>query len=106
MEVVPKLVRRLKGKQDIRTAEQKKQAVIEKVYYDNDTGYQNIKRTWKAAKIIDNSIKEKDVKEWKARTEAQKKQEPGYNSFIPEKPYEEFQVDLLFFTQEGEPEPK
>ena len=37
MEVVPKLVKRLKGKQDIRTAEQKKQAIIEKVYYDKDT---------------------------------------------------------------------
>ena len=43
---------------------------------------------------------------WKARTEAQKKQVHGYNSFIASKPYEEFQIDLLFFTKEGEAEPR
>ena len=54
MEDVPKIVRILRGKQDIRTPEQKKQAaiqkeqerkreVIEKVYYNNDTGYINLK---------------------------------------------------------------
>ena len=31
---------------------------------------------------------------------------PGYNSFIPSKPYEEFQIDLLFFTKQGEAEPR
>ena len=55
---------------------------------------------------MDKSITEKDVKEWKERLEAQKKQVPGYNSFIASKPYEEFQIDLLFFTQDGKPEPK
>ena len=37
MEEVPKVKRRLVGKQDIRTPEQKKIATIEKVYYDNET---------------------------------------------------------------------
>ena len=51
MEVVPKLVRRLNGKQDIRTAEQKKQAIIEKVYYDKDTGYRNLRRSGRPLKF-------------------------------------------------------
>ena len=101
-----KVKRRIVGKQDVRTPEQKKIATIEKVYYDNATGYQNLKETWKAAKLLDKSITENDVKKWKASLEAQKKQVSGYNSFIPSKAYEEFQIDLLFFTKEGEPEPK
>ena len=55
---------------------------------------------------MNNSITESDVKKWKATLEAQKKQVSGYNSFIPSKPYEEFQIDLLFFTKEGEAEPR
>ena len=39
-----------------------------------------------------------------ASLEARKTQVPGYNSFIA--PFEEFQVALLFFMQEGEPELK
>ena len=116
-EEAPKVKRRLVGKQDARTPEEKrlaaikdeeerKRAIIEKVYYDDETGYRSIRETWKAAKALDKSIKEQDVKDWKARTEAQKKQVHGYNSFIASKPYEEFQIDLLFFTKEGEAEPR
>ena len=75
MEEVPKVKRRLVGKQDIRSPEQKKIATIEKVYYDNATGYQNLRETWKAAKVLDNSITENEVKKWKATLEAQKKQQ-------------------------------
>ena len=80
MEVpAPKVRRRLVVKTDVRTPEQKRIATIEKVYYDNDTGYQNIRETWKAAKLLDKSITENDVKKWKATLEAQKKQVSGYN---------------------------
>ena len=96
MEVAPGVRRAIVGKQDVRTPAQRRIDAIEKVYYDNNTGYRNLKETWKAAKAIDASVKEKDVKEWKERLEAQKKQVPGYNSFIASKPYEEFQIDLLF----------
>ena len=106
MEEAPKVKRRVVCKQDVRTPEQNKIATIEKVYYDNETGYQNLRETWKAAKVLDNSITENNVKKWKATLEAPKKQVSGYNSFIPSKPYEEFQIDLLFFTKEGEAEPK
>ena len=70
MEVAPKVKSRRVGKQDVRTPEQKKIATIEKVYYDKETGYQNIRETWKAAKVLDNSITENDVKKWKATLEA------------------------------------
>ena len=96
MEVAPKVKRIIVGKQDIRTPEEKRIATIEKVYYNNEPGYQNLIETWKAAKVLDNSITENEVKKWKATLEAQKKQVSGYNSFIPSKPYEEFQIDLLF----------
>ena len=49
MEEVPKVERRLKGKQDVRTPEQKEIATIEKVYHNDETGYRNLKDTWKAA---------------------------------------------------------
>ena len=94
--VVPKVKRRLAVKTDVRTPEQKKIATIEKVYYNNETGYQNLKETWKAAKLLDKSVTENDVKKWKATLEAQKKQVSGYNSFIPSKAYEEFQICLLY----------
>ena len=72
MEAAPGVRRAIVGKQDVRTPAQKRIDVIEKVYYDNVTGYRNLKETWKAAKAIDATIKEKDVKEWKERLEAQK----------------------------------
>ena len=67
MEAAPVVRRAIVGKQDVRTPAQKRIDVIEKVYYDNVTGYRNLKETWKAAKAIDASVKEKDVKEWKER---------------------------------------
>ena len=60
----------------------------------------------KEARAIDASITEKTVKDWKATLEAKKTKDSGYNSFRANDPFEEFQVDLLFFTQEGEQEPK
>ena len=136
MEEAPKVKRRVVGKQDGRTPEQKrlaaikeedekkqaaikeeeekrqaaikkelerKRAVIEKVYYDDATGCRNLRETWKAVRDVDNNITEKNVRSWKEALEAHKKRCPAYNSFIPSKPYEEFQIDLLFFTKEGEP---
>ena len=107
MEVEPtNLAKALTTKTMALTPEEKKRVVIESMYYNNETGYRNIKETWKAAKLVYNSIKENDVREWRARAEAQKEKVSGYNSFIPSKPYEEFQIDLWFFAKEGEQEPK
>ena len=46
MEVVaPTVKRRIVGKQDVRTPEEKRIATIEKVYYNNETGCQNFRET-------------------------------------------------------------
>ena len=43
--VVPNFKRRIVGKQDMRTPEEKRIATIEKVYYNNETGYPNLRET-------------------------------------------------------------
>ena len=43
MEVAPKVKIIIVGKQEDRTPEGKRIAIIEKVYYDNETGYQNLR---------------------------------------------------------------
>ena len=38
-----------------------------------------------------------DFKEWKAKNVERKTQLKGENSFIASKPYQEYQMDLMFF---------
>ena len=68
MEEAPKVKRRIVGKQDIQTPEQNKIATIEKVYYNDATGYRSLKDPWKAAKVLDKSITEKDIKDQLSHT--------------------------------------
>eukprot|EP00971_Amphidinium_carterae_P348503 6490527-Amphidinium_carterae.1 len=74
--------------------------IIEKVYFDT-AGYGSITETLKDAKKYDKSITYDDVKKWKASQEfSQKTKMRGTNSFIAQKPQEEYQMDLLFFTDD------
>ena len=75
-----------------------KKEIIEKIYFDDRTGYRSVRDTWKKAREIDPSIKLKDVSQWKAELEPRKTQVSGYNSFIPKAPFQEFQVDLFFIS--------
>ena len=76
--------------------------VIKKIYFD-PAGYGSIKTTYEDAKRVDNKIKFKDVQEWFKNNVERKKQLKGYNSFIVNEPFEEFQIDLVFFPEsEGE----
>ncbi len=75
---------------------------IDKVYYENQ-GFGSITETVKQAKaylktqgITDYTITSADVKAWKAENLDQKKQLRGYNSFIVDAPYVEYQMDLFF----------
>jgi hypothetical protein len=70
--------------------------IIEKVYYDL-SGYGSIQNTLKEARKYDSSITYDDVKTWKEK-QFRKRQLRGTNSFIAEEPLEEFQMDLLFFS--------
>ena len=45
----------------------KKKDIIQRVYFDDLTGYRSIRDTWKQAREIDPDIKLKDVSPWKAK---------------------------------------
>ena len=75
-----------------------KSDIIEKVYYDL-FGYGSIQNTLKEARKYDKTITYDDVKEWKQKEPiGQKRQLRGMNSYIAKEPLEEFQMDLLFFS--------
>jgi len=88
----------------------KKKEFIEAVYFNGTKGFRSISETAKQANILSKPegirITQADVRRWKERENPRKKQLPGYNSFIVNGPYQEFQVDLLFFTEQGQPENK
>jgi hypothetical protein len=74
-----------------------KNEIIAKIFYD-PAGYGSITQTLKDAKKIDPSITTEDVKKWKDQNTERKINLRGNNSFIADKPYEEFQMDLFFFS--------
>jgi len=80
------------------------------VCFNGTKGFRSISETAKQANILAKPegirITQADVRRWKERENPRKKQLPGYNSFIVNGPYQEFQVDLLFFTEQGQPENK
>ena len=107
MEGDLKAKKRIIGKQpdQEKLEKDRKVAIIEKVYH-SEHGYRSIRDTYNQAKKLDATIKEQDVRDWKANYEPRKKQVQGYNSFIANKPFEEFQVDLMFFSEKGDEENK
>jgi len=73
-----------------------KDKIIAKTYFDM-AGYGSVSATLADAKKYDPSITYDDVKKWKARNTERKTNLKGYNSFIVNKPFVEFQMDLAFF---------
>ena len=76
-----------------------KDNLIKKVYFD-PSGYGSMANTLADARKKDKSITIDDVKAWFGKNIERKVGYKGYNSFIAEKPYEEFQADLFFITGE------
>ena len=70
--------------------------IIADAYYDLG-GFSNIQEHLKDARLKDKSITFEDVKQWRATNIELTKNLKGYNSFVADKPYEEFQMDLAFF---------
>jgi hypothetical protein len=64
----------------------KQKEIIERVYFDDLTGYRSIRDTWKQAREIDPDIKLKDVSQWKAELEPRKTQVAGYNCLLQTHP--------------------
>ena len=74
-----------------------KEDIIAKVFFD-PAGYGSINETLKDAKRYDPSITYEDVQNWKNKHTERKIPMRGQNSFIASKPAEEYQMDLMFFT--------
>jgi len=80
-----------------------KNDIIAKVYYD-PAGFGSINNTLKDARRYDKTITYKDVKAWKEQQIHRKTNLRGMNSSVAHEPYEEFQIDLLFFSDLKDPE--
>ena len=76
---------------------EKKAATISKLYFDQG-GFGSIKNTFKEAKAEDPSISYKDVEEWFQNNTQRKTQLKGYNSYVPKRTGDEYQVDLFFIN--------
>ena len=80
-----------------------KDDIISKAFFD-PAGYGSINATLKDAKKYDSSITYEEVKKWKDKHTERKTNLRGQNSFIAHKPAEEYQMDLMFFTDLKDPE--
>ena len=74
-----------------------KDQIIEKVYYD-PAGYGSISKTLKDSQEYDPTITYEDVRKWKDSNLEKKRQIRGMNSFIASKPFQEFEIYILFFA--------
>ena len=76
-----------------------KDNIIKNIYYD-PSGYSSIQKTYQEANKKDSSITLQNVKDWFSKNVERTKQLKGYNSFINDEAFEEFQVDLAFFKDD------
>ena len=80
-----------------------KDEVIKNIYYDR-SGYQSIQKTYEEAKKKDNTITIENVRSWFNKNVEVKAKPRGYNSYIADEPYFEYQVDLAFWKRDkGDP---
>ena len=77
-----------------------KDKIIHDIYYD-PAGFSGINKTYSDAKQKNNDITLNDVKEWFNKNINKKTQLKGYNSFINNKAYDEYEVDLAFIKTEN-----
>ncbi len=80
-----------------------KDNIISKIYFD-PAGFSSIQKTYQDAREKDSSITLQNVKNWFSKNVERTKQLKGYNSYINDEAFEEFQVDIAFFKA-GELEP-
>ena len=71
--------------------------------YFHPAGYGSIKQTYDEAKKKDKTITMKDVKDFIDKHVEQKKQLRGMNSFIAQRPKQEYQMDLFFISKKDFP---
>ena len=76
-----------------------KDEAISEIYYDK-SGYQSIQRTYLDAKKKDESITLENVKNWFNKNVNVKHKPRGYNSYITDEAYFEYQIDLAFWKSD------
>ena len=82
------------------TEKSNKTSIIEKGYFRDDGSGSN-KRTTEEAQKYNKEITPEDIRKWKASQEFGQKAKPrGMNSFIVDKPKEEYQMDLFFMADQ------
>ena len=82
------------------TSKEEKEKIISNIYND-EAGFGSIKATLEDAKKKDKSITYEDVRKWITSQDINQIHTKirGQNSFIANSPKEEYQMDLLFFTE-------
>jgi hypothetical protein len=81
-------------------SKEEREKVIRQVFYDTDTGYQSVHRTYEESKKIMKSITLKDVKEFlNKQSILQTKKYKTYNSYVADAPLHEFQIDLAVYEK-------
>ena len=78
-----------------------KDSIIAKIYND-PAGYGSMQTTLADARKIDKTITSDDVKHWFQKNVERKTNLKGYNLFIADKPFQEFQIDLFFLPDRKE----
>ena len=73
-----------------------KNDIIAKAYNEF---YGSVKDTYNLAKKSDKSITLADVKKWFDGNFARKTNLRGFNSYVAQKPHEEYQIDLFFMPE-------
>ena len=68
---------------------------ISKAYYDDEEGFGSMNKTLTDAKRYNDKVSLEDIKKWFAKTIGVKRNLGGYNSFIADQSYEEYQMDLF-----------
>ena len=81
--------------------------IVEQVYRDPRTGFGSIANTLKAAKARNPFVSRYEVKQFfeTLRIDRIGLDQRGYNSFVPQEPMHEVQVDLAFMQNFG-PKPR
>jgi hypothetical protein len=69
---------------------------IANAYFDNESGFRGVQQTYKQAKAENPAISLQQVKDWLARNVSRKTNLRGYNSFVANKPKQEYQAYLFF----------
>ena len=77
-----------------------KDYVLRDIYYNQDTGFQNQQRTYKAAKKRLSDITPEYAREWFSKQKGQQlKPYRGFNSYIVDRPSQEVAADLADFSR-------